>query len=253
MSTQTDMSAVTPAGQECHRLASELESARKELAVFSYSVSHDLRAPLRAVDGFSRILVEDYADRLDDDGRRMLGVIRSEAQRMGRMIDALLVFSRLGRQEMIPESIDMHEMAKSVFDELAAREPGRKLQLDLKPLPPACGTREMILHVWENLIGNAIKFTRGREPGVIEIGARNDEDGVPVYSIKDNGAGFDMLLAGKIFGIFQRFHSEEEFPGIGIGLALAQRIIHRHGGEIRADAQVGRGATFHFTLANPKS
>jgi two-component system sensor kinase len=237
---------------DIQRLAAELEAARKELEVFSYSVSHDLRAPLRAVDGFSRILVEEYAERLDDDGRRMLGVIRAEALRMGRLIDALLVFSRLGRQEMEQETIDMHELAQAVFDELAAREPERKLQLDLRPLPAACGTRTMIRQVWENLIGNAIKFTKGRQVGEIEIGARDGEDGSPVYYVKDNGAGFDMRLAEKLFGIFQRFHSEEEFPGIGIGLALVQRILHRHGGSIRAEAEVNRGATFSFTLPNPK-
>ena len=239
--------------QEIQRLAAELEAAKKELEVFSYSVSHDLRAPLRAVDGFSRILVEDYAERLDDDGRRMLGVIRAEAQRMGHLIDALLVFSRLGRQEMKLETIDMHELAQAVFDELAAREPERKLQLDLRLLPAACGTRTMIRQVWENLIGNAIKFTKGRQVGEIEIGVRNGEDGSPVYYVKDNGAGFDMRLAEKLFGIFQRFHSEEEFPGIGLGLALVQRILHRHGGSIRAEAEVNRGATFYFTLPNPKS
>jgi len=238
--------------QEIQRMAAELEAAKKELEVFSYSVSHDLRAPLRAVDGFSRILVEEYAERLDDDGRRMLGVIRTEVQRMGRLIDALLVFSRLGRQEMEPEQVDMNELAQAVFDELASREPERKLELNLHPLPAACGTRTMIRQVWENLIGNAIKFTKGRQVGEIEIGARDGEDGVPVYYIKDNGAGFDMQLAGKIFGIFQRFHSEEEFPGIGLGLALVQRILHRHGGTIRAEAEAGRGATFSFTLPNPK-
>ena len=237
--------------QEVQRLVSELEAAKKELDVFSYSVSHDLRAPLRAVDGFSRILVEDYADRLDEDGRRMLGVIRAEAQRMGHLIDALLVFSRLGRQAIELEAIDMHELAQTVFDELAGREPERKLRLDLRPLPAACGTRAMIRQVWENLLGNAIKFTKGREVGEIEIGALEGEDGVPVYYIKDNGAGFDLRLAEKLFGIFQRFHSEEEFPGIGLGLAVVQRILHRHGGSIRAEAEVDRGATFYFTLPNP--
>ena len=241
----------THAEQEILRLAAELEASRKELEVFSYSVSHDLRAPLRAVDGFSRILVEDYADRLDDDGRRMLGLIRAEAQRMGHLIDALLLFSRLGRQVMEPEPLDMHELAQTVFDELAAREPGRNLRLDLRPLPAAFGTRAMIRQVWENLIGNAIKFTKGREPGEIEIGALAGGDGMPEYYIKDNGAGFDMKLAEKLFGIFQRFHSEEEFPGIGLGLAVVQRLLHRHGGSIRAEAEVDRGATFYFTLPNP--
>lgn len=239
--------------QDIQGLAAELEAARKELEVFSYSVSHDLRAPLRAVDGFSRILVEEYSERLDDDGRRMLGLIRKEALRMVRLIDALLVFSRLGRQAIELEQIDMHELAQAVFDELAAREPERKLQLHLHPLPAACGTRTMIRQVWENLIGNAVKFTKGRGVGEIEIGVCDGEDGAPVYYVKDNGAGFDMRLAEKIFGIFQRFHSEEEFPGIGLGLALVQRILHRHGGSIRGEAEVDQGATFRFTLPNPKT
>jgi two-component system sensor kinase len=252
MSKDTDTASPGPGGNDAEHLAIELAAARNELEVFCYSVSHDLRAPLRAVDGFSRILLEDYAEQLDDDGRRMLGVIRTEAQRMGRLIDAMLVFSRLGRQEMEIETIDMHEMARTVFDELAAHEAGRKLKLNLHPLPAACGSRPMIRQVWENLIGNAIKFTKGREIAEIEIGMDEGNDGVPTYYISDNGAGFDMRLAEKLFGIFQRFHSEEEFPGIGLGLALVQRIIHRHGGLIRAEAQVGEGATFHFTLPHPK-
>jgi light-regulated signal transduction histidine kinase (bacteriophytochrome) len=251
MITDNDTADPRQAGLEIARLVGELEACRKELDVFSYSVSHDLRAPLRAVDGFSRMLADDCAERLDEDGRRMLGVIRSETQRMGRLIDALLALSRVGRQDLKLEPIDMHEMARAVFDELAARDPGRNLQLHLHPLPAALGTRTMIRQVWENLIGNSIKFTKGREVGEIEIGAREGQDG-PVYFIRDNGAGFDMRLAEKLFGIFQRFHGEDEFPGIGLGLALVQRILHRHGGGIRAEAEVDRGATFFFSLPQPK-
>ena len=229
----------------------QLEAAVKELDAFSYSVSHDLRAPLRAVDGFSRIVVEDYAGQLDDEGRRMLGLIRGETRRMGRLIDDLLAFARLGRQQMEPEPIDMRELAREVFDELAALDPGRKLRLDLHPLPPALGTLSMIRQVWVNLISNAIKFTQGREPGEIEIGTRDGEDGVPVYYVKDNGAGFDMRFAGKLFGVFQRLHSAEEFPGTGVGLSLVQRIAQRHGGRAWAEGEVGRGATFYFTIPDP--
>ena len=252
MSTDSDTADLRQARLEIARLAGELEASRKELEVLSYSVSHDLRAPLRAVDGYSRMLVEDCADRLDDDGRRMLGVIRNEAQRMGRLIDALLVFSRIGRQPMEMETIDMREMAQGVFDELAAREPAREWRFRLHPLPAACASRAMIRQVWEQLIGNAIKFTKGRAVAEIEIGAREGEDTGAVYYIKDNGAGFDMRLAERLFGIFQRFHTEDEFPGIGLGLALVQRILHRHGGSIRAEAEVDRGATFCFTLPPPK-
>src|SRR6185436_4359335 len=152
----------------------------------------DLRAPLRAMDGFSRIVASNYSERLDDDGRRMLGYIRGGAQRMGQLIDDLLAFSRLGRQALDPEPIDMHALAQGVFEELAALDPARKLRLDLRPLPPSRGTQAMVRQVWVNLISNAIKFTKDRETGEIEIGARRGEDGGDVYYIRDNGAGFDM-------------------------------------------------------------
>jgi light-regulated signal transduction histidine kinase (bacteriophytochrome) len=237
---------------EIKRLGTELERARKDLDGLAYAVSHDLRAPMRAVDGYSRILEEEYAVKLDEDGRRMLGVIRSETLRMGRLIDGMLTFSRLGRQEMNVEEIDMWELVQTVFDDLAAKEtPGRDLRLNLKPIPPACGSPTMIRQLWEHLIGNSIKFTSGRDIAEIEIGSMDQGEGMREYYIRDNGAGFDMSLAGKLFGIFQRFHTEEEFPGAGIGLALVQRIVHRHGGSIQAEAQVNQGATFRFTLPQP--
>ena len=195
----------------------QLEGAMKELDAFSYSVSHDLRAPLRAVDGFSRMVAEEYAERLDDDGRRMLGVIRSETQRMGRLIDDLLAFSRLGRQAIDPTPIDMRAMAQEIFDEMAAVEPSRKLRLDLQPIPPARGAEAMIRQVWVNLIGNAVKFTKGREVGVVEIGTGGGGDGELWYFVKDNGAGFDMRFSDKLFGVFQRLHSQQEFQGTGVG------------------------------------
>ena len=231
--------------------AAELEASNRELEAFSYSISHDLRSPLRAVDGFSRMVLKDCAEQLDAQGQRMLGVIRSETQRMGQLIDDLLAFSRLGRQPIEQNKIEMHALAQEVFDELAALEPARKLRLILHPLPAACGTRAMILQVWVNLISNAIKFTKERELGEIEIGAREGEDGVPVYYVKDNGAGFDMHYANKLFGVFERLHSQCEFPGTGVGLALVQRILHRHGGRVWAEAQVDHGATFSFTLPHP--
>lgn len=233
--------------------AAALEAANKELEAFSYSVSHDLRAPLRAVDGFSRMVLADYAAKLDDEGRRMLDVIRSEAQRMGRLIDDLLAFSRLGRQPIESARIDMRALAQEVFDELAAAEPDRKIQLDLHPLPPGLGTQAMIRQVWINLIGNAIKFTKDREIAVIDIGAVEDESGGTVYYIKDNGVGFDMRYVDKLFGVFQRLHTQQEFTGTGVGLALVQRIIQRHGGRVWAEAEVNHGATFYFTLPNQKS
>jgi signal transduction histidine kinase len=231
----------------------ELQAANRELESFSYSVSHDLRAPLRAMGGFSRMVLEDYAGRLDEEGRRMLGVIHSEAGRMGRLIDDLLAFSRLVREPIEPVWIDMETMARDVFDELAARSPERRLRLVLHKLPPAFAAEAMIRQVWVNLISNAIKFTRVRDAGEIGISASVNGDGGRTYHVKDNGAGFDPRHAGKLFGIFQRLHSQQDFPGTGVGLALVQRIIQRHGGRIWAEAEVDRGATFHFSLPNPES
>ena len=233
--------------------AAALEAANKELEAFSYSVSHDLRAPLRAVDGFSRMVLTDYASKLDDEGRRMLGVIRSEAQRMGRLIDDLLAFSRLGRQTIEAARIDMHALAQEVCDELLALEPERQVRFELHPLPSALGTQSMIRQVWINLIGNALKFTKEREIAEIEIGATEAESGGRVYYVKDNGVGFDMRYAEKLFGVFQRLHNQQQFPGTGVGLALVQRIVQRHGGRVWAEAEVNHGATFYFTLPNQKS
>ena len=254
-----DITARKLSEERIHRLnadlqsrAAELETANKELEGFSYSVSHDLRAPLRAVDGFARMLTEDCAERLNDDGRRMLGVIRSESQRMARLIDDLLAFSRLGRQALEPQEIDMHGLARGVFDELAALETGRELRLALAPLPPARGSEAMLRQVWANLVSNAIKFTSGCAVAEIEIGTRVDADGSAVYFVKDNGAGFDMRYADKLFGVFQRLHAQEEFTGTGVGLALVQRIVSRHGGRVWAEAEVGRGATFFFTIPKRK-
>ena len=232
---------------------SELQAANKELEGFSYSVSHDLRSPLRAVDGYSRMVAEKCAEHLDDDGRRMLGVIRSETARMGRLIDDLLTFSRLGRQKLDSAIIDMRTMAQSVFDELAAAEPERKVRFTLHPIPAARGTAAMIRQVWVNLLSNAVKFTKEREAGEIEVGAREDSAGGTIYYVKDNGAGFDMRYADKLFGVFQRLHSAGEFPGTGVGLALVQRIVQRHGGRVWAEAEVNRGATFSFTLSQPRT
>jgi len=232
--------------------ALKLEAANRELEAFSYSVSHDLRAPLRAVDGFSRMLFEDYASCLDSEGQRMVKVIRREAQRMGQLIDDLLAFSHVSRQQTDPVQIDMRAMAQDVFNELIAREPNRSLRFELESLPPAIGTRAMIRQVWTNLIGNAIKFTRKRVLGVIEIGSKTDETGASIYFIKDNGAGFDMRYTEKLFGVFQRLHAQPEFEGTGVGLALVKRIVERHGGRVWAESAVDQGAQFFFTLPPEK-
>jgi PAS domain S-box-containing protein len=234
------------------RRAVELERANKELEAFSYSVSHDLRAPLRAIDGFSRMLAEDCTELLTAEDQRKLEIIRSEAQRMGKLIDDLLMFSRLGRQNLEASEVDMQALAKEVFDELMNSEPERKVHLDLRSLPKAIGTQSMIRQVWTNLISNGIKFTKHREVGEIEIGALENAKEGWVYYVKDNGAGFDKRYADKLFGVFQRLHSQQEFQGTGVGLALAQRIVQRHGGRIWAEAEVDHGATFYFTLPNSK-
>ena len=231
--------------------ATELEASVKELDAFTYSVSHDLRAPLRAIDGFSRIVEEDYGPKIDDEGKRLIGVVRSEAQRMGRLIDDLLGFSRLGRKRGDFVTIDMESMARKVFEERVAMEPGRKICLNLHPIPPALGMEAMIRQLWTNLIGNAVKFTGKRESAEIEIGVTTGEAGERVYFIKDNGAGFDMRYADKLFGVFSRLHSEGDFPGTGVGLALVKRITDRHGGRVWGEGEVDKGATFFFTISDP--
>ncbi len=228
--------------------ATALEASNKELDSFTYSVSHDLRAPLRAIDGFTHMVIKDHAEHINDDGRRKLNVISSEAHRMQLLIDDLLAFSRLGRQPIQSIPIDMETMAQEVFDELSSHHPERKLRLHLQKLPPALGSDPLIRQVWVNLISNAIKFTRDREIGEIEIETQDGGDRGQIYSIKDNGVGFDMRHANKLFGVFQRLHNQEEFSGTGVGLALVQRIIIRHGGLIWADAKIDHGATFYFSL-----
>jgi len=224
-----------------------LEATNSELEAFSYSVSHDLRAPLRAIDGFTRILDEDYAQVLDDEGRRVLGVISKESQRMGQLIDDLLTFSRLGRRALQPVDVDLASMIRKIFKEQAEREPNRRMKLHLPALPPAHADASLIRQVIVNLISNAIKYTRPREVAQIEVGG-SVQGSEHVYFIKDNGVGFDMQYADKLFGVFQRLHSEEEFEGTGVGLALVQRIVRRHGGRVWAESTVNHGATFFFTL-----
>jgi len=225
----------------------QLEAANKELEAFTYSVSHDLRAPLRAIDGFSRILLEDYIENLDEEGKRVLSVIRNNTQKMGQLIDDLLLFSRLGRQELKASGIDMGKLAKAVYEELKLAVPERKLKFTINTLIPAHGDQAMIRQVFVNFLSNAVKFTRPKERAVIEVDGRS-EGNENVYTVKDNGVGFDMQYVNKLFGVFQRLHSSEEFEGTGVGLAIVQRIIHRHGGRVWAEGEVGKGVTFFFTL-----
>ncbi len=225
----------------------QLEAANKELEAFSYSVSHDLRAPLRGVDGYIRMLQEDYADRLDAEGNRMIEVVSSEAKRMGRLIDDLLAFSRLGREQMSRAPVDMTALGQAVFENLTRTATVAPPRFDLKPLPPAQGDLAMLRQVFTNLISNAVKFSRHNPNPTVEVGGSNG-DGEMTYYVKDNGVGFDEKYAHKLFGVFQRLHSEAEFEGTGVGLALVQRIVRRHGGRVWAESKLGTGATFYFTL-----
>ncbi len=227
----------------------KLEVANKELEAFSYSVSHDLRAPLRAVDGFARMVLESYADKLDEEGQRQLRVIRDGAQKMGRLIDDLLGFSRMGRREMALANVDMAALARDVAEELRQLETARTIEIAIASLPATHGDPAMLRQVWTNLLANAIKFTRPRAPARVEVGGRSDGN-ENVYSVKDNGVGFNMEYANKLFGVFQRLHGPEEFEGTGVGLALVQRIVHRHGGRIWAEGKLGEGAMFSFALPN---
>ncbi|MFN7943863.1 MAG: PAS domain S-box protein [Blastocatellia bacterium] len=234
-------------GQHAAELEKRVAERTAELEAFSYSVSHDLRTPLLTIDGFSRMLLEDYSNQLEAEGQRLLRTICSNSQNMGRLIDDLLAFSRLGRQEMRPSEIRMNELARAVWAELEATAPERKLQFNLHPLPTACGDQAMIRQVLVNLLANAIKFTSPREVAMIEVGAAAEDDH-NVYYVKDNGVGFEMKYADKLFGVFQRLHSDSEFAGTGVGLAFVQRIIQRHGGRVWADGKVGEGATLYFAL-----
>jgi PAS domain S-box-containing protein len=225
-----------------------LQAANKELESFSYSVSHDLRAPLRAIDGFSMMVLKGYADKLDDEGRRKLNVIRSNARQMGRLIDDLLTFSRLGRKELVNVSLDMEAIVLGAWSELTLLKPEQRIDFSVQRLPYGMGDPALIKEVVINLLSNAMKFTRYRETAVVEVGAHSEKE-INVYFVKDNGAGFNMEYYDKLFGVFQRLHSSDEFEGTGVGLAIVERIIVRHGGRVWAEGKEGEGATFYFTLA----
>ncbi|MCX6249161.1 MAG: ATP-binding protein [Bacteroidetes bacterium] len=225
----------------------QLQAINKELETFSYTVSHDLRAPLRAIDGFTSILLENYKSKFDDEGKRLCAVIGDSAKHMGQLIDDLLDFSRLSRIELNIYSIDMEQLAGSVYSELTTPETRHRISFQLGNLNPVSGDRMLIRQVWVNLISNAIKFSSRREHAVIKISSKPEENRV-VYSIMDYGAGFDMKYINKLFGVFQRLHSVKEFEGTGVGLAIVQHIIIRHGGEVWAEGEVDKGATFYFSL-----
>jgi light-regulated signal transduction histidine kinase (bacteriophytochrome) len=225
----------------------QLEAANRELEAFSYSISHDLRAPLRAIDGYSRILLEEFALNLPAEAARHMQTIRENAQYMGRLIDDLLSFSRLGRQPLNKKLIHSTDLVCQVLESLKGEQEGRQIEISIGEMPDCQGDPTLLRQVWINLLANALKFTREREVARIEIGCV-EQGGEQVYFVKDNGVGFSMQYADKLFGVFQRLHRAEEFEGTGVGLATVQRIIHRHGGRIWADAEPGLGATFYFTI-----
>ncbi|HSP66544.1 MAG TPA: ATP-binding protein, partial [Bryobacteraceae bacterium] len=226
-----------------------LEGANAELETFAYSVSHDLRTPLRAVDGFSRILIEDYASKLDAEGQRIVNVIREATKKMAQMIDDILAFSRAGRLQLSMEAIDMEELVREALKSLQPVLAGGNVKVEVQPLPGSHGDASMIQRLWTNLLDNAIKFTRCKPGGVVEVGSQAGANET-IYYVKDNGVGFDMQYAHKLFGVFQRLHGPEEFPGTGIGLAIVKRIAERHGGRVWAEGKVGQGATIYFALPN---
>src|SRR5436189_73251 len=219
----------------------------QELGAFTYSISDDMRGPLRAIDGFSRVLTEEYAEKLDTEGKRLVNIIRTNARSLSELIDGLLTFSRLGRQPLEQTDINMEELAKAVFGEIQAANRDRQLLLELHHLPAAFADPAMIRQVLYNLISNAFKFTRPKQNPAVEIGFRADGN-QHTYYVRDNGVGFDMQYSNKLFGVFQRLHAVEEFEGTGVGLALVQRIVLRHGGRVWAEGKMNDGATFYFSL-----
>jgi signal transduction histidine kinase len=234
---------------ELTRANAELASANRELESFSYSVSHDLRAPLRAIDGFSRILQDQYADDLPPDARRYFDLVRGSARRMGRLVDELLAFTKLGRQVIRRSEVDVRVLVDSCLDDLAPERAGRDIRVEIGELPACHADPTLLRQVWMNLLGNAVKYTGTRDVARIVVGATDDADGI-TYFCQDNGAGFDMRYATNIFGVFQRMHAQEEYEGTGVGLAIVDQVVRRHGGRVWAEAEVDQGATFRFTLTS---
>ncbi len=235
------------ANEELATRTAELVAANKELESFSYSVSHDMRAPLRAIHGYSRMLKEDCETSLSQESHRLINNIITNTIKMGRLIDELLTFSRLGRKELVVVSIPMHQMVVNHCKEISQENPDRSIDFRIDKLLPGHGDSAALKQVWINLISNAVKYSGGTKTAIIKISSKVQGDEI-IYSIQDNGAGFDMRYADKLFGVFQRLHTEEEFEGTGVGLAIVHRIVSKHGGRVWADGKVGEGSTFYFTL-----
>jgi len=249
---ESEMEERKRAEEETLRVNREVVSANKELEAFSYSVSHDLRAPLRSIDGFSQALLEDCAGALDEQGTNYLRRVRAATQRMGQLIDDMLNLSRMTRAAMHPERVDISALARAVAVELERTQPERLVNFQVADDLESMADAHLLRIVLENLLGNAWKFTSKRAHANIAVGSAKSSGGL-AYFVRDNGAGFDPSYADRLFGAFQRLHATTEFPGTGIGLATVQRIIHRHGGRVWAEGAVDRGASFYFTLAGTAS
>jgi len=242
-----DVTVQKQAEREIQRRTAELQVANEELEAFSYSVSHDLRAPLRAIDGFSQALLEDFSSQLNETGRNYLDRVRAATQRMGHLIDDMLALSRITRSEMRHQTVNLSAMATEILTELQRSEPDRKVAWHVQSGLEVEGDVRLLHIALENLLGNAWKYTSRQAQPRIEFGEIRNNEGKE-YFVRDNGAGFDMAYAGKLFGAFQRLHPSTDFPGTGVGLATVQRIIHRHGGSVRGEGSPGEGATFYFTI-----
>lgn len=231
-------------------LETELKKSNAELEAFTYSVSHDLRAPLRGIIGFTTILEEDYASKLDDEARRITGIIKNNTEKMGHLIDDLLAFSRMGKQELMKTQLMTDKMVEEIIAELSIlnrlETPGR-INWNVSPLPPIFADRNTLRQVWINLLSNAIKYSSTRPQAIISVDSYR-ENNFTIFRIKDNGVGFDAQYSSKLFKVFQRLHSPEEFEGTGVGLALVEKVISRHGGRVWAEGRVNEGATFYFSL-----
>ena len=225
----------------------QLENANKELEAFSYSVSHDLRAPLLAVNGFTQFLAMHLNDKLDEEGKRLLSIIRTNTQTMQHLISALLMLSKTNKKELDTVTINMDALAQETYNEIASPESQQNILITIPPLPQTRGDKMLMRQVWSNLLSNAIKFTLAKDERTIVVGGYTEEN-KNIYFVKDSGAGFDMKDAGKLFGVFSRLHTDAEFEGTGIGLSIVRRVIHRHGGDVWAEGDVGKGATFYFSL-----
>ena len=245
--------AINKLNAELQERIAERDTYNKDLETFSYSVSHDLRAPLRAIDGFVRILVDEHGQEFEGEARRYLDLVAANAQQMGRLVDDLLKFSMMGRKPLTKQQVDTTAIARRAVEELKPNLAGRPVELTVADLPSVEADGALLYQVFLNLIGNAIKYTRGKDPARIEVGVRVDPNGEAVFFVRDNGAGFNMSYAHKLFGVFQRLHRSDEYEGTGVGLALVHRILAKHGGRIWPEAEVGKGATFFFTVGGTKA